>query len=123
MGLTGVQTNVPLLFSEGVLKRGLSLQDFARMTAAGPAKLLRPLSAQGYDRDGSDADLAFYRADEKWTISGKDFPGHAPWTAFEGTTCTGRVVRTMVRGIDVFTDGEIQVKAGFGRFQRKSEAL
>ncbi len=123
MGLTGVQTTVPLLFSEGVLKRGLSLQDFARMTAAGPAKLFGLYPRKGTIATGSDADLAFYRADEKWTISGKDFPGHAPWTAFEGTTCTGRVVRTMVRGIDVFKDGEIQVKAGFGRFQRKSEAL
>lgn len=120
MGLTGVQTTVPLLFSEGVLKRGLTLPDFARMTAAGPAKLFGIYPRKGTIAPGSDADLVFYRAEEQWTIKGKDFPGHAKWSPFEGTTCTGRVVRTIVRGVDVFSDDQIQVPPGFGLFQRAS---
>ncbi|MCX8999709.1 allantoinase AllB [Rhizobiaceae bacterium BDR2-2] len=117
MGLTGVQTTVPLLFSEGVVKRGLSLTDFARMTAAGPARLFGLYPKKGTIAPGSDADLVFYRPDEEWTITGQSFPGRAKWTPFEGTRCTGRVVRTMVRGTDVYADGTIMVSAGFGTFQ------
>lgn len=117
MGLTGVQTTVPLLFSEGVLKRGLSLPDFARMTAAGPADLFGLYPKKGTIAPGSDADLVFYDPQKTWTISGRDFPGKANWSPFEGAECTGQVVRTMVRGIDVFADGELRVAAGFGEFQ------
>jgi allantoinase len=118
MGLTGIQTTVPLLFSEGVVKRGLPLHEFARLTAAAPAQIFGLYPKKGTIAPGSDADLVFYDAGEEWTIRGADFPGVAKWTPFEGTVCTGRVVRTMVRGTDVFDGGKIRVEAGCGRFQR-----
>jgi len=52
MGLTGIQTTVPLLFSEGVVKRGLPLTEFARLTAAGPAALLGLYPKKRNDRAG-----------------------------------------------------------------------
>ncbi|WP_237371838.1 dihydroorotase [Rhizobium sp. SL42] len=118
MGLTGIQTTVPLLFSEGVVKCGLPLHEFARLTAAAPAQIFGLYPKKGTVAPGSDADLVFYDAGEEWTIRGADFPGVAKWTPFEGTGCTGRVVRTMVRGTQVFRAGSIMVEAGYGRFQR-----
>jgi dihydroorotase-like cyclic amidohydrolase len=38
------------------------------------------------------------------------------WSAFEGRTFRGRVVRTLVRGRDVYRDEEIVAHAGSGRF-------
>ncbi|MHB8648314.1 MAG: allantoinase, partial [Thermomicrobiales bacterium] len=38
------------------------------------------------------------------------------WSAFEGRTYRGRVVRTLVRGRDVYREGKIAVDAGYGRF-------
>lgn len=118
MGLTGIQTTVPLLFSEGVVKRGLPLPEFARLTAAAPAHLLSLYPKKGTIAPGSDADLVFYQPEAEWTIRGQDFPGVAKWTPFEGTSCTGKVTRTMVRGKDVFEAGGIGVKPGYGVFQR-----
>jgi len=118
MGLTGIQTTVPLLFSEGVVKRDLPLTEFARLTAAGPAALLGLYPKKGTIAPGSDADLVFYEPDEQWTIRGADFPGVAKWTPFEGTVCTGKIVRTFVRGTEVFGDDAIKVQPGYGRFQR-----
>lgn len=118
MGLTGIQTTVPLLFSEGVVKRGLPLTEFARLTAAGPAALLGLYPKKGTIAPGSDADLVFYDPNADWTIRGEDFPGVAKWTPFEGTVCTGQVIRTLVRGTEVFADAEIKVEPGYGQFQR-----
>lgn len=116
MGLTGVETLGPMFFSEGHVKRGVSLRDFARMTATGPAKAFCLYPRKGAIALGFDADLAFYDPQANWTVVGATFQGLGKWSAFEGMRCQGRVVRTLIRGVTVFGDGEIQVEPGFGQF-------
>jgi allantoinase len=123
MGLTGVETSVPLFFSEAVQTRGLSLCDFARMTAAAPARRFGLDDRKGAIRLGLDADLAFYDPAARWTVRGAAFRGFGTWSAFEGMECQGRVVRTTLRGTTVYDDGRFPVAPGFGQFlapQRKS---
>ncbi|MBB3999065.1 dihydroorotase [Aureimonas pseudogalii] len=116
MGLTGVETLGPIFFSEAVNKRGLGLGEFARMTASGPAKLMGLYPQKGAIRIGADADLALYDPAAEWIVSGVLFHGLAPWSAFEGLACCGRVVHTLVRGISVQIDGHRKVEPGFGQF-------
>jgi allantoinase len=35
-------------------------------------------------------------------------------------TCQGKVVRTIIRGVTVFSEGEMQVEPGFGQFQTRT---
>ncbi|MEG3134006.1 amidohydrolase family protein [Rouxiella sp. T17] len=116
MGLTGVETLGPMFFSEGHVKRGLSLSEFARMTATGPAKTFGLYPRKGTISIGSDADLAFYNPNEGWTVKGAAFHGLGKWSAFEGLHCQGKVVMTLIRGVPVYQDGKIQVAPGFGQF-------
>jgi len=116
MGLTGIETAVPLFFSEAVQMRGLSLCDFARMTAGAPARRFGLANRKGAIRLGLDADLAFYDPAARWQIRSSEFRGFAKWSAFEGMECRGRVVRTMVRGTTVYDDGTFPVSPGFGAF-------
>jgi allantoinase len=120
MGLTGVETLGPMFFSEGHLKRGMSLQDIARMTATGPAKAFHLYPQKGAIALGFDADLAFYDPASSWTVEGANFQGLGKWSAFEGMTCQGKVVRTIIRGVTVFSEGEMQVEPGFGQFQTRT---
>jgi allantoinase len=123
MGLTGIETSVPLFFSGAVQARGLSLVDFARMTATAPARLFGLSSRKGAIAVGLDADLALYDPDAEWTIRGTAFQGLAKWSAFEGMTCRGRVVRTLVRGVTVYDNGDFPVEPGQGRFQPRDRRV
>ena len=116
MGLTGIETAVPLFFSAAVQDRGMALTTFARMTATAPARRFGLGDRKGAIALGLDADLAFYDPAARWTVRGATFRGLAPWSAFEGMACRGRVVRTLVRGTTVYDDGEIRVDPGHGRF-------
>ena len=116
MGLTGIETAVPLFFSAAVQDRGMALTEFARMTATAPALRFGLADRKGAIGVGLDADLAFYDPVAQWTIRGAAFRGFGTWSAFEGMACHGRVVRTLVRGTTVYDDGEIKVAPGFGRF-------
>ena len=116
MGLTGIETAVPLFFSEAVGARGLSLCDFARMTALAPARRFGLADRKGAIRPGLDADLAFYDMAADWTVEGAAFRGLGKWSAFDGFVCHGKVVRTMIRGVTVYEDGESLVAPGFGQF-------
>ncbi|ERK17089.1 Dihydroorotase [Pantoea sp. AS-PWVM4] len=116
MGLTGVETLSPMFFSAAHIDRGLPLTEFARMTASGPAKAFRLWGKKGAIAPGFDADLVFYDASQSWTVSGENFQGLGKWSAFEGMRCQGKVVRTLIRGVTVYQDSQIQVEPGFGQF-------
>jgi allantoinase len=122
MGLTGIETAVPLFFSAAVQERGLSLADFARMTAGEPARRFGLADRKGMIAVGMDADLAFYDPAARWTVRGERFRGLGRWSAFEGMECQGQVVRTMVRGVTVYRDGNPHVAPGHGRFLRRRRA-
>jgi allantoinase len=121
MGLTGIETAVPLFFS-AARGRGLPLQRFAAMTATEPARIFGLDDRKGAIALGLDADLVFYAPDRPWTVRGADFHGAGRWSAFEGMTCKAAVARTMVRGTTVFLDGQARVEPGFARFQPRRAA-
>lgn len=116
MGLTGVETLSPMFFSTAHIDRGLPLTEFARMTASGPAKAFRLWGKKGAIAPGFDADLVFYDASQSWTVAGENFQGLGKWSAFEGMRCQGKVIRTLIRGVTVYQDSQIQVEPGFGQF-------
>ncbi|MCJ8139095.1 allantoinase AllB [Falsirhodobacter halotolerans] len=117
MGLTGIETNVPLLMSEGVIARGLPLHAFARMTATAPAQRFG-LKQKGAIRIGLDADMTLWDLNGSTTVRGDAFHGRAKFSAFEGTVMRGQLRRTILRGEDVFADGHDLGRRGQGRFQR-----
>lgn len=121
MGLTGVETLGPVFFDQAVNKRGLSLAEFARMTATAPARLMGLYPRKGAIRLGADADLAFYDPRADWVVRGADFHGLARWSAFEGLACGARVVRTMIRGRTVQFEGKGQVEPGFGQWLTRAD--
>lgn len=119
MGLTGIETNVPLLMGEGVLKRGLSLEQFARMSATAPAKRFGLYPRKGTIQVGSDADLTLWDPHGEMTFEGASFRGRARFTAFEGWTTQGKLLRTFLRGNEIFAEGRDLGVPGQGLFQRR----
>jgi allantoinase len=105
-GISGCQTLLTLLLSEGHHARGLPLDLIARVTSGYVARRFR-LPGKGRVAPGADADLVLVdlTASEELTADALRYRHrHSP---FLGRTLGARVVRTLARGRTVFADGRI----------------
>jgi allantoinase len=118
-GISGVQTLVPVLLTEGVHKRGLSLPQFGRLTSANPARLFGLYPSKGALQVGSDADLMLVDLDREWILSREDLLTRWPMSPFVGRTFQGRVEATLVRGTIVYRGGQLLAQPGYGQLVRR----
>ncbi|WP_214316875.1 dihydroorotase [Nonomuraea sediminis] len=111
-GFGGTALLYPVLFSEGHLRRGLSLTRIAEVASANPAKAYNLWGRKGSLAVGFDADLTVVDPGLTRTVtadlllSGQD---HCP---FEGVEVTGWPVGTVVGGRVAFRDGEVVGEPG-----------
>ncbi len=116
-GVTGIQTMVPLLYSEGVARRQvLSLARLAALVATNAARIFGLYPRKGAIRPGADADLVLLDPAARWTVSPETLFYKMKWTPYMGWTLRGRIRRTIVRGRTVYRDGEITAQPGTGEF-------
>lgn len=115
-GIPGLETRMPLLFSEGVGKGRISLQQFVALTATNPARMYGLSPRKGSIAVGSDADLVIWDPEREVTIT-NDILHHAvDYTPYEGMTVTGWPTTTVARGEVVCRNGELAGKPGRGEF-------
>jgi len=115
-GAPGVETLFPLMFSEGVIKRGLSPVKLAQILCEQPARRFQLYPRKGHIAMGADADFAILDPAIRWTIHGSEMHSSARWTPYEGMTVQGKVVRTILRGKVIFNGREVTARAGDGCF-------
>ena len=122
-GSPGLETLVPLVYGEGVVKRGLPLTWMARVLAENPARIFGLYPQKGAIRVGADADLTIVDPEPQTTISVADHKGVAGWTLYEGYPERGRPWLTMLRGRVLLRGGKLEQSAGFGRFLARGRAV
>ena len=120
MGLTGIETLLPMTVTHAVGRRGLSLVAAAHLLATAPARIAGLYPRKGAIAVGADADLAFVDLNAPWSVAGSTFQGFGRWSAFEGMVATARVVRTLVRGTTIQAEGRAGVAPGFGTMLTRS---
>jgi allantoinase len=121
-GISGVQTMLPVLLTEGVHKRGLALPDLVRLTAGNPARIFGLYPRKGSLLPGADADLVVVDPDAEWELAAGDLFYRHKHSAYVGRQFKGKVVRTLVRGRTVYADGRICIDPGYGQYVRRSAA-
>ncbi len=117
-GCPGVETLLPVLFSEGVAKRRISIFRLSQVLSENPAKTFKLFPRKGTLAPGSDADMVVLDPKKKKMIRAKQMYAKAGWTPFEGMEIAGSIEMTMVRGQIVYQEGEIQGEKGYGSFIR-----
>lgn len=115
-GLSVIQHMLPIVYDAAINVRGWSWPDIVRRTATAPARLFGLAPCKGSLAIGADADIVLYDPNAEQTVTRDGLLTRQKWSAFEGRTFRGRVVRTLVRGRDVFAGGAIVADAGDGRF-------
>lgn len=115
-GIPGLETRMSLLFSEGVGKGRISLQQFVALTATNPARIYGLYPRKGSIAIGADADLVIWDPAHKVTIT-NDILHHAvDYTPYEGMTVRGWPVTTISRGEVICRDGKCTAEPGRGEF-------
>ena len=104
-GIPGVETRLPILFSEGVGKGRISLQRFVALTSTNPARLYGLYPQKGSIAIGSDADLTLWDPQLTRRISQADLNHGCDYTPYEGMQITGWPVRTILRGQTIALEG------------------
>src|SRR3984893_10170916 len=105
-GIPGVETRLPILFSEGVVKGRISLNEFVALSATNHAKMYGLHPKKGTIAIGADADIAIWDPKRTLKITATDLHHGADYTPYEGFEVTGWPVTTIVRGKIVVDSGK-----------------
>ncbi|MBY0612586.1 MAG: dihydropyrimidinase [Beijerinckiaceae bacterium] len=112
-GIPGVETRLPILFSEGVGKGRITLNEFVALSATNHAKIYG-LSKKGSIAIGMDADIAIWDPEREMTISQSVLHHGSDYTPYEGIKVKGWPVTTIVRGRVVVRDGALEAATPHG---------
>ncbi len=118
-GINGIQTLVPLLLTEGVHKRGLSLDRLATLVAANSAKIAGLWPRKGAIQVNADADLLIVDMERQWRVEQARLYSRHPHSPFVGWPMKGWIREVVLRGQPVARNGEVTAPSG-GQWLRRS---
>ncbi|MCM3177510.1 dihydropyrimidinase [Cytobacillus horneckiae] len=116
-----IEDRVSILFSEGVKKGRISLNQFVDITSTKAAKLFGLYPKKGTIAVGADADIVIFDPNIERTISAETHHMAVDYNAFEGIKVTGEPVSVLSRGNFVIRDKEFTGKAGDGQFIKRAK--
>jgi dihydropyrimidinase len=115
-GIPGIETRLPILFSEGVMKKRIDLPRFAALTATNHAKTYGLYPRKGSIAIGSDADLVLWDPSIVRRIAHANLHDGCDYTPYEGIEITGWPVTTLLRGKTIVDRGKLVGEKGVGTF-------
>lgn len=110
---------LPMMITEGHIKRGIPLERIADITSYQVAESFN-LPSKGRIELGADADFAIVDLNNKKTISPQVMHSNSDYSVFDGYEVTGWPVFTISRGEVIVKDGIPTKESGRGKFIRRS---
>jgi dihydropyrimidinase len=105
-GNLGAEARMGIAYTEGVVKRGMSLERFAAITSSNAARIFGLYPRKGAIAPGSDADLVLIDPTIRKTLSKDDFhvSDYSPWVGWE---VQGWPMTTLLRGTVLVENGQL----------------
>ena len=89
MGLPGLETLLPIVYTHGVKAGRLSLEQMVQKCSTNPAKLMGLYPRKGTIAPGSDADLVLIDPDKVIKVDHAAMETNADWSPYQGWPLTG----------------------------------
>lgn len=115
-GLPGIELRLPILFSEGVLKGRIGINEFVALTATNHARIYGLYPKKGTIGIGSDADIAIWNPEVEKRIDYSMLHDATGYTPYEGRVYRGWPEVVISRGRIVIEQGELKVGRGSGLY-------
>jgi dihydropyrimidinase len=121
-GIPGIEATLPLMYTYGVARRGMSLEQLVDLLSTTPARLFGLYPRKGSLMVGTDADLTVYNPDSHGIFQASEMHSEAGYSPYEGLERVGEVSTTICRGEIVYREGEFVGERGFGEFLQRTAA-
>lgn len=118
-GFPGAGALLPLMITEGHIKRGIPLERIAEITSYQVAKAFN-LEEKGKIEVGADADFAIVDLKTTKTISTEVLHSDSDYSVYEGMEAQGWPVYTLNRGEIIVKDGQPTKEVGRGKYIKRS---
>jgi len=115
-GIPGVETRLPILFSEGVSKKRISLERFVELTSTNPAKMYGLHPQKGSIKIGADADVTIWDPNKIDTIKQSGLHHGSDYTPFEGIEIKGWPIQTWLRGQKIYDKNNFLKQNNLGQY-------
>jgi dihydropyrimidinase len=116
MGMPGLETMLPLVYTKGVLENRISIEEMVRVVSTAPAEIMGLAPRKGVIQIGADADLAVIHPEKRITVSHEQMETNCDWSPFEGWDLAGFSRTTISRGEIVVDDYAVCGKEGRGKW-------
>jgi dihydropyrimidinase len=116
-GIPGVETRLPILFSEGFMAGRIDLPRFVALTSTNHAKTYGLYPQKGSIAIGADADITIWDPEARRTIRHADLHDGSDYSPYEGMEIAGWPITTIVAGAVMVEDGVLVGKKGQGRYR------
>ena len=125
-GIPGVQDRLELMYSYGVDKRKINICQWVELCCQNPAKLFGLYPQKGTIAVGSDADIVLFDPERQWAITAKERLHNVDYSAYEGFSMQGKVIKVFSRGDLVHDEDRVDGKttsnkAGRGKFLKRGQ--
>ena len=119
-GVPGLEVRMPLLFSQGVLGKRMSIERFVAVTSTNHARTYGLYPRKGTIAVGADADIAVWDPARRVTISSASLHDAVGYTPYEGREIQGWPETVISRGRVVIRGGQLHAARGSGHFIARS---
>lgn len=115
-----IEDRFSILYSEGVTKGRITLNQFVDLVSTRAAKLFGLFPQKGTIAVGSDADIVIFDPAAERVISAETHHMNVDYNPFEGKRVTGLPASVLSRGEFVIRDGSFVGQAGAGRYIKRT---
>lgn len=123
-GIPSVEHRMSLLYTYGVTKGKITLEQFVKLTATNPSKVYGMYPKKGTIKIGSDADLIIL--EDVCTAGGEPFPIKASaqtqqvdYTPYEGVLINDKISHVFLRGKLIVKNGNLTNEKPIGNFLKR----
>jgi dihydropyrimidinase len=122
MGLPGLETLVPLVYTQGVLGKRMPLTRLVEKCCTNPAKIMGLYPRKGTLSAGSDADIAILDPEKRFTVDHAQMETGADWNPYQGMSLAGFAQHTFSRGKQIVADYKCVGEKGWGQWLPREQA-
>jgi dihydropyrimidinase len=124
MGMPGLETLQPVVYTHGVQKGRLTLNQMVEKLSTNPARVMGLYPRKGTLAVGSDADFQIIESDKKFKITPAEMETNTDWSPFEGWDMAGFAQHTFCRGKQIVKDYKVvDGNEGHGKFLKRGNLM
>jgi dihydropyrimidinase len=116
MGMPGLETLLPVVYTQGVLKRRLTVNQFVDKCCTTPARIMGLYPRKGTLQIGSDADVVIIHPTKKRKVDWRKMQTNCDWSPYQGWELAGFARHAFCRGRRIVDDYTFVGRNGYGEF-------